>query len=90
MGVDGVAIAVVGAVFIGQGMVGACGERRERDRGADEGFFGHDGFEHSSRCAYVLEGREFDVEVVGVCEQAVRGKLCIRKQNIHEIHRRKV
>lgn len=61
MGVDGVAVAVAGAVIIGQGMVGACGERRERDRGADEWFFGHYGLEHSGRCAYVLEGREFDV-----------------------------
>lgn len=54
MGVDGVTVAVVGAV-------GACRERREGNRGADEWFFGYDGFEHPGRGAYVLEGREFDV-----------------------------
>lgn len=55
MRVDSVPIATIVVGTVG-GMAGTCGKRRERNRGADEGFFGDDGLEHSSWCAYVLEG----------------------------------
>lgn len=65
-------VRLVGGV-VGVGM-SVGGEGGERDGGAEKGFFRDDGFKHGGRSTDVLEAREFDVKIVGVCKKAIQVK----------------